>query len=83
MVFINNYMDLHNDMRFYQEKFPSTHTTYSSIIKTIVNRHDGDPVGAVFGVEVASDWNEKCYGFEIDKVTSENTYVQYVGIWKT
>lgn len=45
-------MDLHNDMRFYQEKFPSTHTTYSSI-KTIVNRNDEDPVGAVFGVEVA------------------------------
>lgn len=21
--------------------------------------------------------------FEIDKVTSKNTYVQYVGIWKT
>lgn len=82
MVFINNYMDLQNDMRFYQEKFPSTHTTYSSI-KAVVNGHDGDPVGAVFGVEVASDWNEKCYGFEIDKVTSENTYVQYVGIWKT
>lgn len=39
--------------------------------------------GAVFGVEVASDWNDKCYGFEIDKVTSDNTYVQYVGIWKT
>lgn len=75
-------MDLQNDMHFYQEKFPSTHTTYNSI-KTIVNGHDGDPVGAVFGVEVASDWNEKCYGFEIDKVTSENTYVQYVGIWKT
>lgn len=82
MVFINYYMDLQNDMRFYQEKFPSTHTTYNSI-KTIVDRHDGDPVGTVFGVEVASDWNEKCYGFEIDKVTSENTYVQYVGIWKT
>lgn len=82
MVFINNYMDLQNDMHFYQEKFPSTHTTYNSI-KTIVNGHDGDHVGAVFGVEVASDWNEKCYGFEIDKVTSENTYVQYVGIWKT
>ena len=82
MVFINNYMDLQNDMHFYQEKFPSTHITYNSI-KTIVNGHDGDPVGAVFGVEVASDWNEKCYGFEIDKVTSENTYVQYVGIWKT
>jgi hypothetical protein len=75
-------MDLQNDMHFYQEKFPSTHTTYNSI-KTIVNGHDVDPVGAVFGVEVASDWNEKCYGFEIDKVTSENTYVQYVGIWKT
>lgn len=42
MVFINNYMDLHNDMRFYQEKFPSTHTTYSSI-KDVVNRHDGFP----------------------------------------
>lgn len=82
MVFINNYMDLHNDMRFYQEKFPSTHTTYSSI-KAVVNRHDGFPVGAIFGVEVASDWDEKCYGFEIDKVTSKNTYVQYVGIWKT
>ena len=82
MVFINNYMDLQNDMHFYQEKFPSTHTTYNSI-KTIVNGHDGDTVGAVFGVEVASDWNEKCYGFEIDKVTSKNTYVKYVGIWKT
>ena len=82
MVFINNYMDLQNDMHFYQEEFPSTHTTYNSI-KTIVNRHDEDPVGAVFGVEVANDWNEKCYGFEIDKVTSENTYVQYVGIWKS
>lgn len=31
MVFINNYMDLQNDMHFYQEKFPSTHTTYNSI----------------------------------------------------
>jgi len=82
MVFINNYTDLHNDMRFYQEQFPSTHTTFSSI-KAIVNRHDGDPLGATFGVEVASDWTDKCYGFEIDKVTSDNTYVQYVGIWKT
>ena len=82
MVFINNYMDLQNDMHFYREEFPSTYTTLSSI-KAVVNRHDGFPVGVVFGVEVASDWNEKCYGFEIDKVTSENTYVQYVGIWKT
>ena len=82
MVFINNYMDLLNDMRFYKQKFPSTHNTMKSI-KTIVNRHHGDPVGSVFGVEVASDWNEKCYGFEIDRVTSDNTYVYYVGIWKT
>lgn len=82
MVIINNGMDLHNDMQFYKKKFSETYTTENDI-KSIVYAHENDPVGSVFGIQVASDFEDKCYGFEIDKVDAKRTFVQYVGIWKT
>lgn len=82
MIFIDNCQDLLIDIEEYKKKFPETHMSYYDIKKNLEERFN-DPVGSVFGIEVAKDWLDKCYGFEVDRVTPENTIFRYVGIWKT
>lgn len=68
-------------MQVYKNDFPDTFTKLEEV-KEICSNHENDPVGSVFGVRVASDWQDKCYGFEIDRVKGEETIIRYVGIWK-
>lgn len=81
-IMIDNCQDLFIDMQKYEKRFPDTHTKYETISE-IIKRHEEDPPGSVFGIEVASDWEDKCYGFEIDKIIRSVTFIKYVGIWKT
>ena len=61
--------------------FPDSFTTYDEIRKNLKGR-ENDPVGSIFGVSVAGENLDKCYGFEIDKEDAQNTYIRYIGIWK-
>lgn len=81
MIFIDNILDLERDIQSYKEMFPETYRDYD-FIKNVAERHYNDPVGFVFGVEVSSAWQDKCYGFEVEKVTPEHTYIRYIGVWK-
>ena len=79
---IDNYLDLFEDMRQYMRQFPETHTRFSTIL-AVVRQHAEDPIGTTFGVEVAHDWKDKCYGFEVGSTKGDITFIHYVGIWKT
>lgn len=81
MIFIENIQDLDRDMQSYKEKFPKTYRNYS-FIKDVAKKHYNDPVGVVFGVEISSEYQDECYGFEIEKVTPKHTYLRYIGVWK-
>lgn len=82
MVFIDNIVSLHEDIAYYSQRFPKSHTTYEDLKKALDER-ENDPVGSIFGYSVSSEWLDKCYGFEIDKVDVKNTYIRYIGTWKT
>lgn len=82
MVFIDNIVNLHEDIAYYKRMFPDSFTTYDEIRKNLKGR-ENDPVGSIFGVSVAGENLDKCYGFEIDKEDAQNTYIRYIGIWKT
>ena len=81
MVFIDNIHDLLEDIERYKQMFPASHTSFEQINEQLEAK-DGEPVGSTFGISVADDWEDKCYGFESDKVTPQNTIFRYVGIWK-
>ena len=52
-------------------------------IKKIVEQHEEDPPGSVFGIGVAPDWEDKSYGFEVDSIKRDITIIRYVGTWKS
>lgn len=82
MIFIDRIHDLLEDIDRYKRQFPETHLSYEDI-KEALKKRENDPVGAVFGINVATDWEDKCYGFEVDRVTPDSTIFLYSGTWKT
>lgn len=82
MIFIDRIHDLLEDIERYTRQFPETHLSYGDIKKALEKR-ENDPVGVVFGINVATDWKDKCYGFEVDRVTPDSTIFLYSGTWKT
>lgn len=82
MVQIDNIIDLAEAVKDYKGMFPDTYTTMEQI-KALLAEKEYEPMGCVFGVSVSSEWPDKCYGFEIDKIKGEITYVRYLGIWKS
>lgn len=81
MVFVNNSVTLFEDMERFKKLFPGSYTTWDELKKALDKRAD-DPVGSTFGVSVAGEYEDKCYGFEIDKVDPQNTHILYLGTWK-
>lgn len=82
MLFINKVSDLIRDIEYYASIFPESYIDYDSIKKRLDGKED-EPVGKVFGIEVSSEWKDKCYGFEVDSVRNGNTFIQYLGVWKS
>lgn len=82
MVFVNNSATLFEDIERFKQQFSGSYTSWDDIKKALDER-ENDPVGSIFGYSVSSEWLDKCYGFEIDKVDVKNTYIRYIGIWKT
>ena len=82
MIFIDRIHDLLEDIERYTIQIPETHLSYGDIKKALEKR-ENDPVGVVFGINVATDWKDKCYGFEVDRVTPDSTIFLYSGTWKT
>lgn len=80
--YIDNCHDLLEDIEKYKKFFPQTYTTIDGI-KDVLKQRVNDPVGFVFGIDVSTEWQGKCFGFEVDKVTPETTFFKYLGIWKT
>lgn len=81
MVFVNNSATLFEDIKRFKQQFPGSYTTWDELKKALDGRAD-DPVGSIFGYSVSSEWLDKCYGFEIDKVDPQNTHILYLGTWK-
>lgn len=81
-VFVDRIMDLLEDVEKYKIQFPSSFTSIRDIEASLKERVN-DPVGRMFGIRVSDEWEDKCYGFEVDKVTPTCTVFRYVGIWKT
>lgn len=79
---IDNGIDLINDIKEYEVMFPNTYTTLEDI-ETNLRKKANNPVGAIFGIEVSSEWPDKCYGFEIDRIIGNTTFIRYMGIWKS
>lgn len=82
MVIIDNIIDLAEAIEDYKGMFPDTYTPMEQI-KAIIAEREDSPMGYVFGISVSSEWSDKCYGFEIDKIKGNRTYVRYLGIWKS
>lgn len=64
-MFIVHAYDLNEDIERYKELFPESYTSYDAVKEKLRTRMD-DPVGAKFGIEVSSEWQDKCFGFEVD-----------------
>lgn len=79
---IDNCIDLAERIAEYKAKFPETYTDMRTIEKHLQER-ENDPCGAVFGIEIASDWPDKCFGFEVDRVTPTTIFFRFIGVWKT
>ena len=80
-IFIDNIHDLLEDIDEYKRMFPDTYTDFDTIRQRLSKEEFGPP-GMTLGIEVSSEWQEKCYGFELDRQTPQNAFFQYVGIWK-
>lgn len=81
-IFIIHAYDLNERIEEYKEMFPDSYTDFDAV-KDVLRKHMDDPVGQVFGISVASDWQDKCFGFEVEKQTPKATHFIYLGIWKT
>jgi len=82
LIYINNLNDLMEDLSKYREMFPESYTRYSEIKETLFYRQN-DPMGSTFGISVAKQWADRCYGFELDRIDGKLTFFQYLGTWKT
>ena len=82
MFHVMGLFNLTHDIEKYKQMFPETYTSIDTIFKTLEER-ENDPVGSIFGVSVADDWCDKCYGFEVDKTDPKRTFFHYAGVWKT
>ena len=82
MIIVERFQDLLEDMETYKKMFPDTHVPYNRL-KEMLEEHYNDPVGSIFGIQVATTWEDKCYGFEIDRVSPKATHILYAGVWKT
>ena len=74
-------VDLMERIAEYANKFPDNYTTYEQIEDTLQERSE-DPVGSILGIQVSPKWEDRCYGFKLDKVLGEVAHFQYLGIWK-
>lgn len=80
-IYIENYHDLMEHVQEYQRKFPKSYTCLEEI-KANLEREEMSAPGHIFGISVATEWPDKCFGFELEKQTSTTAYFRYLGIWK-
>lgn len=81
-IFIDNSHDLLERIDEYKQMFPDTYTDFEAIRSRLEKEELCSP-GHVFGIEVSSEWPDKCYGFELDRQTPQHAFFRYVGIWKS
>lgn len=78
-VIINGLKKLLSDIEYYKKMFPKTHTTIESIKDTL----SADPYECIAGIEVSSEWEDKCYAFEVEKITPRgDVFCKYLGVSK-
>ena len=79
MALIDNIKDLIQDISVYEAMFPDSYTNYDSIRQTL----DGleDKQNSVFGIQVSSEWTERCYEFEKKEVLGVS-FFRYLGLSK-
>lgn len=73
--------DFHRDFFYYQSMFPTTHTLLKSVQETLLDESNAQ--GDIFGIQVSSEWEDKCYTFKhVSSTPNEITY-EYLGICKS
>lgn len=80
MALIENTDDIIRDIGVYEAMFPDSYTSYESIKQAL----DGleDEKNSVFGIQVSSEWPDRCYGFEIKKEILRVPIFRYIGLFK-
>lgn len=78
---IKNYRDFKTYLEYYKAKFPETYTTEGEIIKILNQDYRVTGGSGLFGIQVSSEWEDRCYGFEF---AGDNPYPKYkfVGMTK-
>lgn len=71
---------LTKDIEVYKKMFPNTYTTLEDIEKRLESM---DGIDGYFGIEVSSEWEDKCYGFECTRLKGDMYVIEYEGVWKS
>lgn len=71
---------LSNDIEAYKKMFPNTYTTREDIEKRLESM---DNIDGYFGIEVSSEWEDKCYGFGCARLNGDTYVIEYEGVWKS
>ena len=81
---INGVVELMQHIAEYAVMFPNTYTTFEWIEDALQHMCDSGHGlgGGPFGFEVSPEWEDKCYGFEVERIEGEQVYFKYLGIWK-
>ena len=80
-IHITNGKKLDEDIWYNEQRFPKSFKNYEQIRECLLERVN-DPMGQTFGLSVADDCPDRCYGFEVDKDTPRTTTFHYLGLWK-
>ena len=73
--------NFYRDFFYYQSRFPTTHTLLKSVHATLLCESNAQC--GTFGIQVSSEWEDKCYTFKpVSSTPNEITY-EYLGICKS
>lgn len=70
-----------SDFFYYQSRFPTTHTLLKTVHDTLLDESNAQ--GGIFGIQVSSEWEDKCYTFKPVSSTQDAITYEYLGICKS
>lgn len=81
-VKIIGFRELQDRIATYSVIFPKTYTNLKDIKQSLLDDFKmRGGTRALFGIQVAPDWEDKCYGFQYVGNDKEVVY-KFIGIWK-
>lgn len=74
--------DFREDYAYYQSKHPTTHTSIESIESELIEEEEHNAHTGMFGIQVSSDNEDRCYCFEHLTSTPNEVFYEYLGLGK-